>query len=283
MEQQSLQKAIHSGLKKMRMMENELGEYLLRSIMAGLYLGVIVFLYWSLSHNLSSSPFGKVVASLFFGVGLFVIIFTNSELFTSNNMYLTVTSLAQKTSWKQTARLWAICYLGNLLGSILIALLLAGAGSLAALPIDHALYVGALHKIQMSSSEIFFKGILANWIVCLAVWVSFQVKEDIAKLMVIILIVFVFLYLGGEHSIANLATFSMALLGRGEIDLLGVAHNLLWSTTGNIVGGGFVVGFNCWYLNQKTQAKADVSSIGDVTSSVIETSVSEASKVADPV
>lgn len=253
MEQNALQKAIDSGIKKTKMMEGELGQYMLRSVMAGLYLGLIVFLYWNLSNNLASSPFGKVVASLFFGVGLFVIVFTNSELFTSNNMYLTVSSLAQKTSWKQTARLWTLCYCGNLIGSILVALLLAGMGSLAALPIDHALYAGVMHKVEMPAMEIFFRGIMANWVVCLAVWVSFQVKEDIAKLAVIILIVSVFLYLGGEHSIANLASFSFAVLGRSEVTFAGIGHNLLWSTLGNIVGGGAIVGFNCWQLNQKNQ------------------------------
>ena len=63
-------------------------------------------------------------------MGLIIIVFTNTELFTSNNMYLTVSSREGRTNWKQTTLLWIFCYFGNLAGAILIALLLLGAGSL---------------------------------------------------------------------------------------------------------------------------------------------------------
>jgi nitrite transporter NirC len=85
---------------------------------------------------------------------------------------------------------------GNLAGAILVALLLVGAGSLSQLPPDHALFDGALHKAHQTGSVIFFKGILANWIVCLAVRVALRCKEEVAKILVLIFIVFIFVYLG---------------------------------------------------------------------------------------
>ena len=258
MREQALSKTINSGLRKSNLLHSDWGRYLLRSVLAGLYLSIIVFLYWTLSYNLAGNPFGKVVASLFFGVGLFVIIITQSELFTSNAMYLTVSSLAHRTSWAQTLRSWAVCYIGNLLGAIIVALLLLGAGVYAGMPADHALYVGALHKIEQPAHIIFFKGILANWVVCLAVWVALHLKEDIAKLLSTILIVSVFLYLGFEHSIANLGTFAMALLGGNTITFGGAAYNLLWSTLGNLVGGGLVVGFSYWYLDNTEPRPATI-------------------------
>ncbi len=250
MEQHIIQTAVAAGVRKVTLKNEHILHYLLRSVLAGLYLGLIVFLFWSLMQNLHETPFGKVVASLFFGVGLFVIIVTNSELFTSNNMYLTFSSLAKQTSWMQTLRLWSVCYLGNLIGSILIALLLLGAGLVSSLPLDHAVHQGAAAKSLLPAGAIFFRGVLANWVVCLAVWVNLHLKEDLARMAAIVLIISVFVYLGFEHSIANMATFAVSLLGQGQVTIAGASHNLLWSTLGNIVGGGGFIGTLYWGMNR---------------------------------
>ena len=244
------QNTIESGLKKSKQLEDYAIPYFIKSMLAGLYLGIVVFIYWNLSQNLSASPFGKVIASLFFGVGLYIIVITGAELFTGNNMFMTLSSLSKKTSWTQTLKLWAICYLGNLVGSIAIALLLWGANSYASLSPEHALYTGAIAKTSLPASVIFFRGVLANWIVCLAIWVGLHVKEDITKLFSIVSIVFMFLYLGFEHSIANMALFSMAIIGKGDLTVLAAGYNLLWATLGNIVGGGGLIGLVYWLVNR---------------------------------
>ena len=177
-----------------------------------------------------------MIAAAFFGVGLTIIVFTNTELFTSNNMYLTVSSAEGRTNWRQTVLLWTACYFGNLAGAILVPLLLR-CRLTRQLPADHALFTGALHKAHQAGSVIFVKGILANWIVCLAVRIALRCKEEVAKILILILVVFIFVYLGFEHSIANMGTFSMAILGGGTLTFADALHNLLYSTAGNIVGG----------------------------------------------
>ncbi len=139
---------------------------------------------------------------------------------------------------------------GQSRGAILVALLLAGAGSLA-LPSDHALFDGAVHKAQQAASVIFFKGILANWVVCLAVRMALRCKEEVAKIIVLILVVFIFVYLGFEHSIVNMGTFAMAMLGGGSLTLGDALHNLLYSTIGNVVGGVLFVALPFTYLNPR--------------------------------
>jgi nitrite transporter NirC len=149
------------------------------------------------------------------------------------------------------AALDLVLFRGNLAGAIFVALLLFGAGSLNQLPPDHALFSGAVHKAQQAGSVIFFKGILANWIVCLAVRVALRCKEEIAKILVLILVVFIFVYLGFEHSIANMGTFSMAILAGSSLTIGEAAHNLLYSTVGNLVGGVLFVGLPFTYLNPR--------------------------------
>ena len=160
--------------------------------------------------------------------------------------------------WQAARVRYQVCVAGtrpriseNLAGAILVALLLLGAGSLSQLPPDHALFDGAVHKAQQAGSVIFFKGVLANWIVCLAVRVALRCKEEVAKILVLILIVFIFVYLGFEHSIANMGTFSMAILGGGALSVGEALHNLLYSTLGNVVGGVLLVGLPFTYLNPR--------------------------------
>ena len=246
-----VEKAADAGFGKINLLQDDPLRYMLRSVGAGMGLTLVVFVFWVLKQNLHDISMGAVIASGFFGVGLMIIVFTNTELFTSNNMYLAVSSVEGRTSWRQAALLWISCYFGNLAGAILVALLLLGAGSLGQLPPDHALFEGALYKAQQAGSVIFFKGILANWIVCLAVRVALRCKEEVAKILALILIVFIFVYLGFEHSIANMGTFSMAMLGGGTLTMGEAVHNLIFSTAGNIVGGVLFVGLPFTYLNPR--------------------------------
>ncbi len=245
----TVQYAAESGHKKYKLLKEDLPRYFTRSIFAGMYLSLVVIVYWSLLHNLHDVSIGKVIASAFFGVGLTIIVFSNTELFTSNNMYLAISSFEGKTTWAQTFKLWSLCYLGNLVGALIVAGLLYGAGTLQALPPDHALFDGAAHKVHQSPSVIFFKGILANWAVCLAVRLAIRMKEEVAKILILIFVVFIFLYLGFEHSIANMGAFAMSLAGQGSITLGDAGYNLLFSTLGNIIGGAALVGIPFAYLN----------------------------------
>ena len=76
-------------------------------------------------------------------------------------------------------------------------------------------------------------------------------KEEIAKIATLLLITFIFVYLGFEHSIANMGTFAMALLGGGTVTIGDAFHNLLYSTAGNVVGGVLLVGLPFTYLNRR--------------------------------
>jgi nitrite transporter len=246
-----VEKAAAAGFGKITLLQDDPLRYLTRSVGAGMGLTIVVFVFWVLKQNLHDISLGAVIASAFFGVGLTIIVFTNTELFTSNNMYLAVSSVEGRTSWRQAVLLWISCYFGNLAGAILVALLLYAAGSLGQLPPDHALFDGALHKAQQTGSVIFFKGVLANWIVCLAVRIALRCKEEVAKILVLILIVFIFVYLGFEHSIANMGTFAMAMLGGSALTLGEAVHNLFFSTIGNVVGGALFVGLPFTYLNPR--------------------------------
>ena len=113
-----VEKAAAAGFGKVTLLQDDPVRYLLRSVGAGMGLTLVVFVFWVLKQNLHDISLGAVIASGFFGVGLMIVVFTNTELFTSNNMYLAVSSAEGRTSWRQAALLWISCYFGNLAGAI---------------------------------------------------------------------------------------------------------------------------------------------------------------------
>src|ERR1043165_143811 len=117
MDRPHVEKAVIAGAGKISLLRDNPARCMLRSFGAGMALTLVVFVYWVLSHNLHDISLGKVIAAGFFGVGLMLIVFTNTELFTSNNMYLTVSSREGRTTWAQTGILWLACWIGNLAGA----------------------------------------------------------------------------------------------------------------------------------------------------------------------
>ena len=107
-------------------------------------------------------------------------------------------------------------------------------------------------KITALPHELFFKGILCNILVCLAVLAGIKLKEETAKLVMVFWCLFAFITGGFEHSVANMTLLMIGMLYNGakEITLNGYFYNLLFVTLGNIVGGGFI-GFACYYLAKK--------------------------------
>jgi len=96
-------------------------------------------------------------------------------------------------------------------------------------------------------SGVFVRGVLANALVCLAVWLATARHTLVDKVVAIVPPIAAFVAAGFEHSIANLYFLPMGWplqheAGGGPIDAAGVATNLAASTLGNIVGGAVLVG-----------------------------------------
>jgi nitrite transporter NirC len=107
-------------------------------------------------------------------------------------------------------KLFVFCFVGNLLGSILLAWLVVQGGSLTAEPEALIVKVTAM-KMSLGAKEVFFRGVLHNCLVCLAVWIVNRSEDDTAKLIMIFCCLFAFIGSGYEHSTANQSLMSLAL------------------------------------------------------------------------
>jgi nitrite transporter NirC len=107
-------------------------------------------------------------------------------------------------------------------------------------------------KLHAPVWELFFRGVLCNWLVCLAFFVPMSLRGDGPKLFTMMLFVFCFFISGYEHSIANLCTFAIALVLNhpGTISLGGMIHNLVPVTLGNVIGGSVLMGFMYYFVNK---------------------------------
>lgn len=241
-----IEKLADASEKKIRMMDSSPLGYIALSALAGAYLGFGIVLIFSVGGPLAGTqfaPFMKLIMGLSFGVALSLVVFAGSELFTGNNMVFAVGKLKGRVGIIPILKLFALCFIGNLLGSVLLAWLAVQGGSLS--PEAQALIVKtAGMKMALSADEAFFRGVLCNWLVCLAVWIANRNGDETAKLIMVFWCLFAFIGSGYEHSIANQSLMSLAFfLPHGpEITLYGFVHNQVFVTAGNIVGGGLMVG-----------------------------------------
>jgi len=210
----------------------------------------------------------RLLAGLVFSLGLVLVVVGGAELFTGNTLVV-MAFASRRVRLVKLLRNWAIVYVGNMVGAIATALLVvlsrrmeAGDGSVGIRALDIA-----DGKTHLAISAAFVSGILANCLVCLAVWMSMSARSVTDKVIAVVPPVAAFVAAGFEHSVANMYFVPVGLLQR----LL--AHNSFWETTktdsgkfrgitwsrfvvqnlapvtlGNIVGGALLVGLTYWFV-----------------------------------
>ena len=118
-------------------------------------------------------------------------------------------------------------------------------------------------KIELSASEAFFRGVLCNVLVCLAVWLCFAAHTVVGKILAVVFPISAFVALGFEHSVANMYLIPAGLIAEGSAwsaaDLAGFAHNLVFVTAGNIVGGAVLVALVYWLVYLRRPGRANRS------------------------
>jgi len=210
----------------------------------------------------------KLVGGLCFSLGLILVVVCGADLFTST--VLTVVAKASgKISWRQLALNWLNVYLGNLLGALFFVALIWFAGQEMAGNGSWGLNVlqTADHKLHHTFIEAVCLGILANLMVCLAVWLSYSGHTLSDKMFAMLLPIGMFVASGFEHSIANMFLIPLGIVIRhfaspafwqavhsspDQFTALNVNNfiidNLIPVTIGNIIGGGLLVGLTYWVI-----------------------------------
>ncbi len=229
---------------KIEYLKRSILSYITSSILAGTYIGIGIVLIFSVGAPLAAegSIFLRPLMGVSFGIALTLVVFAGAELFTGNNMFMTIGLLKKEVSAAEVLKVWIFSWIGNLIGSLLLAYLVVVSGA-----ISHAanfIEKVSIAKMTMPALQLFLRGVLCNWLVCLALWTSSRAKSDTAKCILIFWCLFAFIACGYEHSIANMTLLSISLFAQHAqaISWLGFFRNMFYVTMGNIVGGSFFVG-----------------------------------------
>jgi len=242
-------------------LKNQPTGFYISSLMAGAYVGIGIILIFSVGQNADPSVRNLIMGTSF-GIALTLVVFAGSELFTGHTMYGALGWLTGYCRATETLKCWAATWIGNLAGSFVVAavFVIGGGGVVLHAGGQDLLHLVAEKKINASSIELVARGMLCNWLVCLALWTSTRTKNDTAKCILIFWCLFAFIAAGFEHSVANMTVFSLALLSEhsDKISILGAAHNLIWVTIGNTISGAIIMGYGYWLIagSPKTEATA---------------------------
>ena len=243
------------AVKKVNFYKSGIIKYLIASMWAGAYVGFGIFLIMTIGGLGSESnfPFTKMLMGLSFGIALSLVIMAGSELFTGNNMILTVGALDKKVTWKDSANIWIWSFIGNAIGSTLLGLLLS-LTNVAATPTGAFILKTAATKMNGDFIPLLVNGILCNLLVCLAVLCSIKMKSESGKLIMVFWCLFAFITSGFEHSVANMTIFATALFmpHPETVSLMGVFQNMIPVTLGNFIGGALLLGASYFYMGKES-------------------------------
>lgn len=242
------------------------GRYLVSSMLAGAYVGVAVVLMFAVTGPLlaAASPSTKLIQGLVFGIALTLVVFAGAELSTGNMMTSVQGAITGQAGIVGGIIVILGSFVGNLVGSVLFAWLVHEAGvlSIGGTPGHVAPGLAMLTsvvktKAAESASTLFFRGVLCNFLVCLAVWMSARTKSDGAKLVLIFWCLLAFVGSGFEHVVANMTVYSLGMFEHvKQAGVSAFAGNLLLVGLGNLVGGGLLVGAGYGFLGKQTSATA---------------------------
>jgi formate/nitrite transporter FocA (FNT family) len=235
--------------------------YLMRAAMAGGLAGIMYMAYFAVVAAFggigdgSLVGVGRMVGSLVFGVALVFIYYSKSELLTSNMMIVSIGAYHRRTTPMKALRILLWCYVGNFIGGLVVALLLAGS-SLADGPVGDQMQAAVDHKLAYLSgglagySDLFVRAILCNFMINLAMLMVYngRLKDELSKSLAMIMSVFVFAFLGFEHSVANTVLFTIVGLQHG-IAVGPALGNIAVVLLGNLIGGGVLIGYYYAYAN----------------------------------
>jgi len=212
-------------------------------VLAGAFIGLGSLYYTivvsdpGLTHALQ-----RVLGGVVFSLGLLLVVVAGAELFTGNNL-IAMAWAEGKVGTGEVLRNWAIVCAANFAGAVGLAALVFWSGHADA-------YAGTYLKIAAAKSslplaEAFFRGVLCNVLVCMAVWMAMAGRSVTDRFFAIVLPISAFVAAGFEHSIANmyfLPLGAMLQAAAGEpVALAWLWRNLVPVIAGNLVGGSVLV------------------------------------------
>lgn len=222
------------------------------AILAGMFIALAGAGSTIVSYKVANASLAKLLSGIIFPIGLILVVLLQTELFTGNSLLL-ISVLKKEARLRDLLKNWTLVFIGNLLGSLLVSVLICYSGLLSNQDLNMAIYKTLINKTSYSFINAFVLGILCNFLVCIAVFLASNGKTPLEKIAVIFFPICLFIILGFEHSIANMYFLSLGYFSSlNESITIGkiLLSNMLPVTLGNIVGGTAFAS-TVYFLNKK--------------------------------
>ncbi|KAF2497383.1 Formate/nitrite transporter, partial [Lophium mytilinum] len=268
--QQTVELCSRIGTKKAHM---RLDKLFVNSCMAGPLLGfgcaVLISTSSSPWYQENAPGLIRTLGALLFPVGLVMIVLTGADLFTSNIMFMTIAYLHRRVSIIDVLKIWFISFFGNLGGMLFFMAIITGYGGLFS---ETPGYTETAVTIAMQKAhnpqwhQIFLRAIAANWLVCLAVFLSISSREIVSKVTAIWWPTATFVACAFDHVVANMYFVPMGIWEGAPISVgYYIWKSLIPTTLGNIIGGAVFVGLPYWYLYLTGEGNVEIDfNIGNI-------------------
>ncbi len=246
---------------------------LLMGFLAGAYIAFGGLLAYIATAGMTAAgyPTGlyRFVFGAVFPVGLMLVVIAGSELFTGNCMFPVMAVFHRKAGIAGLLKNWIGSYVGNFIGALVVAGLLAvaaglvikgGAGTAGAAYSNVLVVWNA--KMGLNFWQALYRGIGCNWLVCLAVWLAVASDDTIGKIFGIWFPIMAFVAIGFEHSVANMFFLPTYIFANNWADWGNwgafLYVNLLPVTIGNIIGGAIFVAMIYWWTLLRGSEPAEI-------------------------
>lgn len=235
------------------MLNQAFPKYALRAIYAGMFLtfATVSAVVGAGAIQNTAGEWSKFLFASLFPTALMMIIILDTELATSNMMYMSVASHQKFTTIRDAIKVILISTLFNWLGAMITAGIVSFTSSSQSFINGSFLFNVVESKLNKDPLLLFIEAMLANIFVNVAIIGQMKLKNEMAKFFFIQISIFIFAFLGYEHVIANFAIFGLAFFKQYDLPLLTVLVQWVIAFLGNLFGGGLIMGLAYSYLNSK--------------------------------
>lgn len=265
----TIENSIQSGLNKVN---TSLSSQIVLGILAGIFIALAASSSSAAVYSIQSVGLSKVISGAVFATGIMLVILTKAQLFTGNILSI-VSTLSGSMGKKLLVKSWALIYVSNFIGAMIIVVFISLSGQLNGSEGALGAYTIkiAVSKVSLPFISAIVLGILCNILVCSAIWMSMTTTETTGKIFALFFPILIFIISGFEHCVANMYYIPAGLMAKAnplyvakaleagltmaQIDRLNIGsflfNNMLPVTIGNIIGGGFFIGFAFWFAHHK--------------------------------
>ena len=227
-------------------------ELLFSGLAGGFAIALTFLLFASLSGQTDGAP---IVSAALYPLGFMYIILGGYQLYTENTLPPVALVLERLASIPLLLRVFALVLIGNAVGAMLGAIVLAETGVLSETARAAAIDIGET-GIETAPADLFFKALFAGFIVAGVVWMDFATDSTTARLILIYLAFLSIPVAGLYHVVVSFTELLFVVLATDAALFDGLLTFVLPVLVGNTLGGILLVTVVNYYQTTGRRLKA---------------------------